>query len=378
MKVQNRILQYTCAALFLASAAVNSPAATKHSNLLPESFGGWTATGPATSAITGLSGIPGSAEEQAALLKEAGMTSAENRNYAKGQKQISVSLRQMRDSSSAYELYTFGLRPGMGKWAVGQLGAANRASADILIGNIVVVVSGAENTSAGEVGELANTLKSRADKTPLPPIPNYLPEDDCISGTERYALGPVAFRAAAKAAGREEFAGLANSVGFSSGAEAMFAGFTNGRDNAVLLLIVYPTPQLAELHLRHLESALPAGAKQSGTNIERKASLLTITLKPTSADYAQALRNLVNYETQVTWNEASQTATDPSWGVIIVRIFIGTGVFMIAAVVVGIAFGGVRVLTKIFLPGKVFDRPERMEVIQLGLSGKTIDPRDFY
>jgi uncharacterized membrane protein len=61
-----------------------------------------------------------------------------------------------------------------------------------------------------------------------------------------------------------------------------------------------------------------------------------------------------------------------------VRIFIGTGVFMIAAVVVGIAFGGLRVLTKIFLPGKVFDRPERMEVIQLGLSGKTIDPRDFY
>jgi hypothetical protein len=377
MKVQNRILRYICAALFLASAA-GSPAATKHSNLLPESFGDWTASGPATSTITGLPGIPGSPEEQAALMKEAGVTSAENRNYAKGQRQISVSLRQMRDSSSAYELYTFGLRPGMSKWTAGQLGAANRASADILIGNIVVVVSGAENTSAGEVGELASMLKSRADKTPLPPIPNYLPEDDGVSGTERYALGPVAFRAAAKAAGREEFAGLASSVGFSSGAEAMFAGFTNGRDNAVLLLIVYPTPQLAELHLRHLESALPPGAKQSGTSIERKASLLTITLKSTSADYAQALRNLVNYETQVTWNEASQTATDPSWGVLIVRIFIGTGVFMIAAVVVGIAFGGLRVLTKIFLPGKVFDRPERMEVIQLGLSGKTINSRDFY
>ena len=44
----------------------------------------------------------------------------------------------------------------------------------------------------------------------------------------------------------------------------------------------------------------------------------------------------------------------------------------------GIAFGGVRVLTKRFFPGKVFDRPEDMEVLQLGLSGKRIDPRDFY
>jgi hypothetical protein len=35
-------------------------------------------------------------------------------------------------------------------------------------------------------------------------------------------------------------------------------------------------------------------------------------------------------------------------------------------------------VTKIFFPGKVFDRPERMEILQLGLSGKRIDPRDFY
>jgi len=51
---------------------------------------------------------------------------------------------------------------------------------------------------------------------------------------------------------------------------------------------------------------------------------------------------------------------------------------MLVAVVLGVAFGGVRVLTKRLFPGKVFDRPEQMEVLQLGLSGKRIDPRDFY
>jgi len=30
------------------------------------------------------------------------------------------------------------------------------------------------------------------------------------------------------------------------------------------------------------------------------------------------------------------------------------------------------------LPGKVFDRPQDIEVLQLGLSGKKIDPTDLY
>jgi hypothetical protein len=38
----------------------------------------------------------------------------------------------------------------------------------------------------------------------------------------------------------------------------------------------------------------------------------------------------------------------------------------------------VRVLAKIFFPGKVFDRPEQMDVLQLGLSSKRINSRDFY
>jgi hypothetical protein len=86
----------------------------------------------------------------------------------------------------------------------------------------------------------------------------------------------------------------------------------------------------------------------------------------------------MNYETNVTWNEPHQTITDPPLLSTIAKIFIGTGVFMVVAVVLGVAFGGVRILAKIFFPGKVFDRPEQMDVLQLGLSGKRINSRDFY
>jgi hypothetical protein len=179
--------------------------------------------------------------------------------------------------------------------------------------------------------------------------------------------------------GQSNMAVLVDAAGFSSGAEAMLARYSNpGKGSGVLVLLEYPTPQLAEQHIHHLEEVVPAAAKRAGTEIERKGSLLSMVLAPSSAEYAKNLREAADYETQVTWNEASQTATDPPITSIMVKIFIGTGVFMVAAVVLGIAFGGVRIITKRFFPGKVFDRQNQMEVLQLGLSGKRIDPSDFY
>jgi hypothetical protein len=168
-------------------------------------------------------------------------------------------------------------------------------------------------------------------------------------------------------------------VGFErDDAEAMFAQYRTGKGEAVLLLIEYPTPQLAELHLHHFDTDLSATSKQAGTTVERKASLLSLVLKPSSATYAESLRNAIRYQTEVTWNEPTHKLTDPPWLVILGRILFMTLLFMGLAVAVGAAFGGVRVLLKMIFPGKVFDRPGQMDVLQLGLSGKRIDSRDFY
>ena len=42
---------------------------------------------------------------------------------------------------------------------------------------------------------------------------------------------------------------------------------------------------------------------------------------------AAKLREAINYQTQVTWNEASQTLTDPPWLVVVKDIFVGTLAF---------------------------------------------------
>jgi hypothetical protein len=51
---------------------------------------------------------------------------------------------------------------------------------------------------------------------------------------------------------------------------------------------------------------------------------------------------------------------------------------MMLAIAAGIGFGGFRLLVKIFLPNKVFDRDKQIEILQLGISSKPIKAKDFY
>jgi len=248
-----------------------------------------------------------------------------------------------------------------------------------LNGNLVMQgISSSMGIPQDDLQTLRNVLTAKADKTPYPPLKSYLPVKWRVPGTEKYALGPVRFRTAMALLGEGAYADLADQVGFQSGVEAILAKYQGAHGSGVLLLLEYPTPQLAEQHLHHLEAALPATAKQSGVTVERKASLLSLVFEPTSAMHAQAIRDEVNYNTEVTWNEPSHTATDPPMVVIMVKIFMFTGLFLGFATGVGIAFGGLRVVIKRLFPGKVFDRPESIEVLQLGLSGKKIDASDMY
>jgi hypothetical protein len=309
--------------------------------------------------------------------KEAGEREFSVCVYKSGDTTVMVRAGRYHDPSSAFEVYTSELRAGMVPTNLGQLSAFDKEGVIILEGSLVL--ASAANVSKDDLNALVKAIEAGSEVGPLPPVRSYLPKMGRVLGTERYALGPEAMRAALADLGQPDMAGLVEASGVSHDDEVMLARYSlPGKGNGVLLLIEYPTPQLAEQHIHHIDEVIPAAAKQAGTEIERRGSLLKIVLAPSSAEYAKNLRDAVGYETQVTWNEASQAATDPPITSIMVKIFIGTGVFMVATVVLGIAFGGVRVITKRFFPGKVFDRRNQMEVLQLGLSGKRIDPSDFY
>jgi hypothetical protein len=353
--------------LALASARYSSA----QQRALPSHFGSWS--GQSTAAVAETAEPANFAN----VSKEAGLTGAESFDYTSGASKIHVELQKYHDPSSAYEIYTALIRPEMHPSTLDQTSAVDGDKLYVLLGNSILKVRPTPAISTADLTALVKSVSAHSDKTPLPPIRTYIPRG-FIDGSQKYALGPEGFRSALTSLGRDEFVNLVNEAGFSSGAEAMFARYATGKGDGVLLLIDYPTPQLAEQHLRHLEQALPPAAKQNGTTIERNGTLLTAVLRPSSAAYSEWLRGAVGRETAVTWHEPSHTITDPPLLTSVAKIIIATLVFMVVAVVLGVAFGGVRVLAKIFFPGKIFDRPEQMDVLQLGLSSKRINSRDFY
>ena len=363
----------------VAVASLCAASVCAQTAVLPERFGVWVAEGPSTAVKPhdlGNNSAQWTNAEQ--VLQEAGVSRIEQRVYRHGGEQLSVRVFTLRDPSSAFEFYTFLLAPGMRNMGVGDDSALSLYDGRFQVGNLVVQTTLSPNTKLESLNDLLASLKAKADPTPLPPLKSYLPEKWRVFGSEKYALGPEAFRAAMTSLNQGANADLAKEVGFQSGVEAMLARYRSDRNSGVLLLLEYPTPQLAENHLHHLEEALPAAAKRAGVTIERKASMLSLVFAADSKEYAQALRDEVNYATEVTWNEPSQTATDPPLVVIMVKIFLFTGLFLAIATMAGIAFGALRILIKRLLPGKVFDRPQDIEVLQLGLSGKKIDPTDLY
>jgi len=370
---------YRISFAFLLTAFCCALCAGADSLLLPDHFGPWQAEAPATTLqIKDLGAGWAKWPNGERVLQEAGLTKIEQRAFRNGGDEITLRTFVLRDPSSAFEVYTFLLSPGMKDWGLGKDSAGDDTHARILIGNLVVLADVPPSIKPQSLQQLLSTLKDKADPTPLPPLKVYLPKHWRVFGSEKYALGPEAFRAAMSSLQQDAAVGLADEVGFKDGVEAIFAGYRGQHGSGILLLLDYPTPQLAEQHLHHLRQALPDSLKRAGVTVERKASLLSLVFAATAPEHAQAIRDEVNYETEVTWNESSHKATDPPIFTIMFKIFLFTGLFLGVATGVGIAFGGVRVIIKRLFPGKVFDRPEDIEVLQLGLSGKKIDPTDMY
>jgi len=347
--------------------------------VLPDRFGAWESTGPAkTLRLQDLGNNWAQWTNGDKVLGESGLKHIEERSYRNGGDAATFRVFILLDPSTAYEFYTFLLAAGMSNFGIGDDSALSQTDARFMVGNFVVQATLSPATKPESLKDILAPLRAKADPTPLPPLKSYLPQKWRVFGTEKYALGPEAFRAGMTSLNQGAYADLSKEVGFQNGAETIMARYQGEHGSGVLLLIEYPTPQLAENHLHHLEQALPAAAKQAGVTVDRKASLLSLVFAATSPMHAQAIRDEVNYATEVTWNEPSQTATDPPLVYMMFKIFLFTSLFLVVATIAGIAFGGFRVLIKHWLPGKVFDRPQDIEVLQLGLTGKKIDPTDMY
>ncbi len=79
----------------------------------------------------------------------------------------------------------------------------------------------------------------------------------------------------------------------------------------------------------------------------------------------------ISYEADVTWNENTYASKRDNLANLLFNVIVLCGIVVGLALVAGVGFGGVRILLKRIFPGRVFDRPEDMEIISLHLEDNT-------
>ena len=361
--------------LILALAAVTVPAAAGDS--LPPSFRAWTdPNGSKRVAAESLEQVAG---PNAAVLREYGVLGVEERVYSRGNARLTARLYRMSDASGAFGAYTYLLTEAMAPADLSRYASVSAHRVLAVVGSQVLEVTGnVGQSSPGDLKALVTQLTPAKGQHLYPTIGEYFPKQGRIRNSERYVVGPQALNALLPL-GNDDW------LGFGNGAEAQLSRYRAGGKELTMLLAVYPTPQVAAQKLEELGKRFvvnPQGEASTGSAVplfaRRKGSLLAMVLSTDSPQTANELLEQIHYETQVTWNEPNHSLKDPSIGEIIVGTLLGTGVFLILALAVSMGFGGVRLLVKKLLPGKVFDRTEQLEILQLGLSSKPIEVKDFY
>jgi hypothetical protein len=355
------------------------PAAAQ--NLLPAHFAGWE-TVPGSVAPGTLDSLT---PENAALFRACHEQSAERRSYQKNGQTIDVTLYWMGDPSYGYSVFSL-LRPQPATdFRPSPHSAIGTDSAMILVGNLLADVTGKNLPAyAHDFSALVAAIQSHASSEPYPTLWQYLPTAHFVSHSDRYALDTQTLaRALKEVTGKPWPSG--DWLGFADEVEAEVATYNVGGRPMTLMLASYPTQQLAAEHVKDMGQVFDinpaAGAQATGKPVlyvRRLASLVGFVSGAQNADQANSLLREIRYQTVVTWNEPGFKLTDLTMADYVVGAVLGTMTLLLIALVVGVALGFIRVGVKRLLPGVVFDRRRSIEIIQLGLSSKPIDPSDFY
>ena len=338
--------------LFLAGLAFAAPM-----SVLPPSFNGWQLD----KASLKSGSDPASADgADAPVLKEYGFNDFETGAYRRNGREMQIKIARFNDASGAYGAFTYYVQPQMQKEEIGDGAASNNKRILFFRSNLLVDATLDQVTamSAADLRALADALpKAKGNLSTLPTLGGDVPKQSLIPHTLRYIEGPIAL----------ERLGVpipATLVNFSMGPEVVLARYRSSNGEAYMTLISYPTPQIAAERLKAFQAAgLPAGP----FFFKRSGPLVVAINGNIPQSEAQSLLASVNYDADVTWNQATKENPRDNMGNLILGIFTLIGVILIVALGFGFAFGGVRVLAKKIFPNRVFDRPEDVEIIQLNL-----------
>lgn len=330
-------------------------------DLLPKSFAGWTQTGDVKTVTQ-----PAQADAAyPAVLNEYGFTTAETASYARPDgRKLTVKAAVFKDATGAYGAFTFYRDPAMKSEQIGTKAAS--ANQRILFFRSNVLVDAAfdriTGMSAAELRDLASMLpEAKGQAGNLPNLPEYLPKQGVVENSAKYILGPQALAATQTPLSAEL-------AGFKWEPEILTQNYSTPDGPVKLMLVEYPNPQIAIERLRAFQAAT-----NSGTDlvVRRTGPILVAESGNLGSGDAKSLLNSVNYEAEVTWNEATSMSKRDNIGNLLMAVFGLIGILLLIGVIFGVFFGGIRVLLTRYFPGTVFDVPENVEILQLHLDDQS-------
>ena len=339
-----KLRQFALLALACGFAAALAPSVRADDPILPERLG--EAQRQEWRELSARNLESGIGELLAAILREYGAAGAEQAAYRQGSSSLNVTVCEMQDRSGAYGAFTF-LR--------------GRAPAVFYQGNYLVLPD--RRTPLPLQRALAATLAARShDQASLPLLPEYLPEERLVKGSDAYVLGPLGLSRVAPL-------GQGDWVGFAYGAEVEVARYRINQREATLLLVSYPTPHIARARLADFQRTFNLNGQGGNGPVvyaKRKSTLVVLVHGAESAEEAARLIDAVRFQQEISWSEP----TPPDESEIVsglIGIFLGTGVILIVTLGLGLAFGAARLLLMSTLPGRVFDKPVENDTIFLNL-----------
>lgn len=274
---------------------------------------------------------------------------------------VRLILYEMIDASAAYGLFTLERnidQPGFTSLPFGSEGFRVGNRSYFWQSKYVVSLEGAAAVTDTVAQVISENIFGRSRK---PPVSSLLPPSNLVQGSEKYVVESSSVGRTAELD--------PESFGFGDSVEVATADYRVDGKSAHLVLLLYPTQQVAKKYEEQWDAKTPDEAAFR----KRVGALVGLVRGTRDPEVAKAILDGVNYETQVTWNEPKP---DISLREVILTIFTFIGIALLFTVIVGMSFGGVRIFVKARYPGRVFDRPEEMEIIQLklgqGLSHKEL------
>lgn len=194
-----------------------------------------------------------------------------------------------------------------------------------------------------------------------PLLPTFLPAKGLEQETVHYALGPESYRAMGGVLPPEI-------VGFDKAAEVVTAKYAG---KGMLTMLLYPTPQIAGDHGRQIEAEMNREGAGAGTvKLRREGPLVLLTTGTWNAGDAQKTIEGIHLRSEVTWNkpvppefhaEIKKTVS------LLSSILIFCGLGALAAVVLGLFFGGGRAAIRVLQGKPAASEPE---FLRIDLSGR--------